>query len=555
VAELLIDSKADVNARDARGQTPLHMATILGQEPVCELLLKRGANINAADNSQRTPLHFAAKKHLSIVEVLLKEGAEINARDSKGWTPLFPAVEERQQQIVELLLKNKAEVNVTGSGETPLLVAVRLKATDIAELLLEAGADVNVRHAQGYSVINAAGEELRLLRVVLKFKPDLEARNSGGYTPLLEAVANGRLEAVKLLLEAGADPNNAYLREGATPLHLAASKGFTDIAALLLAHKADPNMVNAYGRTAFDNVGASTAGYPQPLPALGIPGAPTVAGALPPRSVRPPHPNPAVSNPNPAVSDADKLRELLLKHGADTNIARRGAIAVTRNDRNDWVPSRWFSRETHPHNRFTLFELIASFYDSQANPNTSLVFPDLQRLRILRLGTNGANEEFQLNVPALLREGDCSKDMWLQWGDVITIPEQEHRLNESWQGFDAALIDSLTNCLRRTVRIVIKGKTNELTRGPQRMGIPFGKPGGAQFWLSQILYNSALLLSTSDTSRVKVYRIDPITKEKLELTFDFSRSPYPSDLWLHDGDIIEVPEKSGATAKANQSSP
>jgi ankyrin repeat protein len=547
VAELLIDSKADINARDSRGQTPLHTASILGQDPVCELLLKRGANINAADNSQRTPLHFAARQHFSIVEALLKESAEINARDSGGWTPLFLAVENRQVEIVQLLLKNKAEVNVTGRGETPLLIAVRLKAIDIAELLLEAGADVNARHTQGYSVINAAAEELRMLGVVLKFKPDLEAQNSNGYTPLLDAVANGRPETVKLLLEAGADPNNAYLREGAPPLHFAASKGFTDIAALLLAHKADPNIVNAHGRTAFDNVGASTAGYfrpPPPLPAQ-FPGAPTASGQVPARVARAP-------SPDPVAADADKIRELLLKHGADTNIARRGAIAVTRNDRNDWVPSRWFSRETHPHNRFTLFELIASFYDSQVNANTTLVFPDLQRLRILRLGTNGANEEFQLNVAALLREGDCSKDIWLQWGDVVSIPEQEHRLNESWQGFESALIDSLTNCLRRTVHVVIKGKTNELTRGPQRMGMPLGKPGVAQFWLSQILYNSALLLSTSDTSRVKVYRTDPITKEKLELDFDFSRSPYPSDLWLRHGDVIEVPEKPAATAKADQ---
>jgi hypothetical protein len=51
-------------------------------------------------------------------------------------------------------------------------------------------------------------------------------------------------------------------------------------------------------------------------------------------------------------------------------------------------------------------------------------------------------------------------------------------------------------------------------------------------------------LTTSDLSRVKVKRSDPITGEKVEMVFDLENLRDPlQDLWVLDGDVIEVPEK------------
>ena len=44
-------------------------------------------------------------------------------------------------------------------------------------------------------------------------------------------------------------------------------------------------------------------------------------------------------------------------------------------------------------------------------------------------------------------------------------------------------------------------------------------------------------------SRVKVKRVDPASGQPKEWTFDLDQLAAPNDLWLRDGDVIEVPEK------------
>ncbi|HEV2454983.1 MAG TPA: ankyrin repeat domain-containing protein, partial [Verrucomicrobiae bacterium] len=57
---LCIAHKADVNAKNRDGLTPMHIATALGYKDLVVLLLANNADINAKDNSGRTPVAFAA---------------------------------------------------------------------------------------------------------------------------------------------------------------------------------------------------------------------------------------------------------------------------------------------------------------------------------------------------------------------------------------------------------------------------------------------------------------------------------------------------------------
>ncbi len=97
IAKALIAAGANVNIRNAQGQTLLHLAVLdedYGNARTARLLLKLGADINARDHAGRTPLYQAASSHFAPgVRLLLASGAEVNARDAEGHTPLYAAEE------------------------------------------------------------------------------------------------------------------------------------------------------------------------------------------------------------------------------------------------------------------------------------------------------------------------------------------------------------------------------------------------------------------------------------------------------------------------------
>jgi ankyrin repeat protein len=59
---LLLESSANVNIPDDKGQTPLHLAACLGIHDVISSLLDRGAELDAQDNNHSTPLHLASSR-------------------------------------------------------------------------------------------------------------------------------------------------------------------------------------------------------------------------------------------------------------------------------------------------------------------------------------------------------------------------------------------------------------------------------------------------------------------------------------------------------------
>jgi ankyrin repeat protein len=160
VAELLLASKADVNAIDNDGGTPLMNAAAEtagvsrshqdGAKQVMELLLDNGANVNSRANTNgagMTALHYAVfsvgqHNRVDVVELLLSKGADVRARTSPdGVTPLALAASGGLTDIVELLLANKADVNAkAANGATPLSAAIQNHHNDVAELLRKHGA-------------------------------------------------------------------------------------------------------------------------------------------------------------------------------------------------------------------------------------------------------------------------------------------------------------------------------------------------------------------------------------------------------------------------------
>jgi ankyrin repeat protein len=157
VAEVLLAYKADVNARDDDGLTPLFWAVEWGPS-VVELLLVNHADVNAKDNDSLTPLHEATRmgrKHL--VELLVAYKADVNIKDSRGLTPLHIAAAYDRTDVAEFLLANKAKVDAKANdGRTPLHVAAYKACKNVAELLLANKADINAKDKSDHTPLHYA---------------------------------------------------------------------------------------------------------------------------------------------------------------------------------------------------------------------------------------------------------------------------------------------------------------------------------------------------------------------------------------------------------------
>jgi ankyrin repeat protein len=153
VKSLLMDNPACVYDRK-RGWTPLHWAAFNGHKDTADLLLASKADVNAADGNAQTPLLFAAwKGHFTVAELLLAKGASVNAKSSNGVRPLHLAAACGFRNVVQLLIANGADVNAPDSvGWTALDKAAANGKNDVVELLRQHGASAQGQHrasAQG----------------------------------------------------------------------------------------------------------------------------------------------------------------------------------------------------------------------------------------------------------------------------------------------------------------------------------------------------------------------------------------------------------------------
>ena len=96
--------------------------------------------------------------------------------------------------------------------------------------------------------------QLQRIKNLIESIPDINVSSPEGYTYLMIAVMQYKADIVRLLLEAGADPNIGR-KDGVRPLAAVFLKRMDnreEIVRLLLDHGADPSLAGRPGQTAFD---------------------------------------------------------------------------------------------------------------------------------------------------------------------------------------------------------------------------------------------------------------------------------------------------------------
>jgi len=169
-AKELINDGADVNYQDeSSGSTALMLACQYDFVEMATFLIEHGADLNLQSKNGQTALMASARVSEDLFNLMLSKGADFKIKASDGTTALTQACtgvlrEKVPLAIVEKLLEKGADVDEAANGGrtdgyTCLMMAARNSKLELAKLLISYGADVNKKAKDGKSALGLAQEE------------------------------------------------------------------------------------------------------------------------------------------------------------------------------------------------------------------------------------------------------------------------------------------------------------------------------------------------------------------------------------------------------------
>ena len=184
------------------------------------------------------------------------------ARNEQGLSALAFAIYNRKPEIADLLRENGASLDIfTASmigesaavkqmlagnkglvklmsvdGWTPLHLAAFFGHRDCTSALLNAGADVKTRSTNQMENLplhaGAAGRNVEVMKLLVDFGSDVNARQHGGWTALHATAQSGDAAIAELLLASGAD-SKARAGNNQSAMDLALTRGHQAIVDIL----------------------------------------------------------------------------------------------------------------------------------------------------------------------------------------------------------------------------------------------------------------------------------------------------------------------------------
>jgi ankyrin repeat protein len=246
VAKVLLDAGADVNKRNAKGETALHLPNphFTPNPATVQVLLEAGADITAKSQSGATPLHAAAQlAKTEIAQLLIASGADLDAKDQQGNTPLSLAraswMWARGQQQVdsrpyEAAVQSLVDAGAKDDGRTELQRAVAAGDLEKVKKLIAAKVNVNETGPQRVTAVHIASEKghAEILAALIEAGAKFDQTDEQRMRPLHFAANAG---IARLLIAKGAKVDSPM----PSPLYMATMAGKADVVRELVSNKAD----------------------------------------------------------------------------------------------------------------------------------------------------------------------------------------------------------------------------------------------------------------------------------------------------------------------------
>lgn len=279
---------SDVNAKDATGETAVHLAIRHASHPVLKVMCEQkgqSVKLDIKNFDGDTPLHLAVRlnKRAAVQYLSQLPGQSFLTFNDAGYTPLNLAIHLGYLEIVKVLwpltktnpesflqrldlavradrediitwLANKQTVNWTernAQGDTFTQMAVKLGNLASVKVLHGLKAEFGVKDIEGNTLVHLVlmAQQYAVYEWLATKIGFLRSANKQGHLPLHIAALKGAPVAVMTsLIQGYTDALNSPDREGNTPLHLALIAGNIEAACQLLAVESlDLQVVNKKG--------------------------------------------------------------------------------------------------------------------------------------------------------------------------------------------------------------------------------------------------------------------------------------------------------------------
>ncbi|KAK5319135.1 hypothetical protein LTR93_007830 [Exophiala xenobiotica] len=286
IAALLLDHGADPTLAGRGSLPPAQLAIASGHGDIASLILKhchgavpevRGAAFTEQEIGTESSVHDTQ----SSIELDLRRAIDDNNLSKTKWllekdslircfyyfgqlvSPLGYAIVREKLPIAEALIEAGVDINVGGDSFNPIMEAARSRNSEFMRLLIKNGAEVNIQTEHGetpllrcfdthYVSLKICRNNGETAKMLVKAGAHVNVSDAFGRTPLGGAVQVGNLEAVEILVNAGAYidqacsiNSDAFLYQDKvdglmlTPLSWAARTGQDQVVQFLLKNGAD----------------------------------------------------------------------------------------------------------------------------------------------------------------------------------------------------------------------------------------------------------------------------------------------------------------------------